>query len=126
VAADVGVAAWGRDLPGASGECALRVFNLIVPTGAVQPSRAARWRRGPSVEALLVNWLNECLYVHELEGFAVSDLQTGGHGDRECTRSSAASHRPAAPPGTVVKAAFHAVEVTETAGPGDRPGRSDI
>ena len=52
VAADVGVAAWGEDLPGCLRQCALGVFNLIVPTGAVQPLEGREVAaRGPSVEA---------------------------------------------------------------------------
>ena len=75
VAADVGVAAWGADLPGCLRQWALGVFNLIVPTVAVEPLEGREVAaRGASVEALLVNWLNECLYVHDLEGFVISDL----------------------------------------------------
>jgi SHS2 domain-containing protein len=49
VAADVGVRAWGADLAGCLRQCALGVFNLIVPVDRVRAveSReiAARARR---------------------------------------------------------------------------------
>ena len=121
VAADVGVAAWGEDLPGCLRQCALGVFNLIVPTDAVQPVETREVAaRGTPVEVLLVNWLNECLYVHELEGFVVSEVArpevtaTGVHALLRGEPVDPSRH----PRGTVVKAAtFHDLEV------GEAPGR---
>ena len=120
VAADVGVAAWGEDLPGCLRQCALGVFNLIVPTAEVQSLEGREVAaRGTSVEALLVNWLNECLYVHDLEGFVVSDISrpevttTGVHALLRGEPVDPSRH----PRGTVVKAAtFHGLEVRETPG----------
>ena len=120
VAADVGVAAWGEDLPGCLRQCALGVFNLIVPTDAVQPVETREVAaRGTPVEVLLVNWLNECLYVHELEGFVVSEVArpevtaTGVHALLRGEPVDPSRH----PRGTVVKAAtFHDLEVSETPG----------
>ena len=64
VAADVGVAAWGEDLPGCLRQCALGVFNLIVATEAVRPLESREVAaRGPSVDALL--------------GYATYDASTG-------------------------------------------------
>jgi SHS2 domain-containing protein len=118
VAADVGVRAWGRDLSACLRQCALGVFNLIVPTDAVQAvERREVAARGMSVEALLVNWLNECLYVHDIEGFVVRDVtapaitSAGVHGILHGEPVDPARH----PRGTVVKAAtFHGLEVVET------------
>ena len=120
VAADVGVAAWGEDLPGCLRQCALGVFNLIVPTDAVQPVETREVAaRGTPVEVLLVNWLNECLYVHELEGFVVSEVArpevtaTGVHALLRGEPVDPSRH----PRGTVVKAAtFHDLEVREAPG----------
>jgi SHS2 domain-containing protein len=120
VAADVGVRAWGADLGSCLRQCALGVFNLIVPTEAVQAMESREVAaRGASVEALLVNWLNECLYVHDIEGFVVRDVTvpavaaTGVHGILHGQPVDPARH----PRGTVVKAAtFHGLEVLETPG----------
>jgi SHS2 domain-containing protein len=120
VAADVGVASWGTDLPECLRQCALGVFNLIVPTDAVQPAESREVAaRGPSMEALLVNWLNECLYVHELEGFVVAEVSrpeitpAGVHALLRGEPFDLARH----PRGTVVKAAtFHDLELLETPG----------
>ena len=118
VAADVGLAAWGPDLPECLRQCALGVFNLIVPIVAVEPVESREVAaRGQSAEALLVNWLNECLYVHELEGFVVADVSrpeitpAGVHALLRGESFDLARH----PRGTVVKAAtFHALELRET------------
>lgn len=122
VAADVGVHAWGETLAACLRQCALGVFELIVPTGAVAPMETREVAaRGGAVETLLVNWLNECLYVHELEGFVVHDVRMP---EVSGTRLHSVLHGepldPARHPrGTVVKAAtFHGLEVVE------RPGRT--
>ena len=73
--AEVGLTAWGEDLAECLRQCALGVFNLIVPTASVEPLEGREVAaRGASPEALLLNWLNECLYVHDLEGFVVADV----------------------------------------------------
>jgi len=120
VAADVGIVAWGEDLPGCLRQCALGVFNLIVPTDAVKPMESREVAaRGASVDALLVNWLNECLYVHDLEGFVVSDVATpevtpaGVHALLRGEPVDPSRH----PRGTIVKAAtFHDLEVRQMPG----------
>src|SRR5205823_11991446 len=51
------------------------VFALIAPPGAVEPRDARAVRaQGESPEVLLVNWINECLYVHEIEGYLVARI----------------------------------------------------
>jgi SHS2 domain-containing protein len=119
VAPDVGVAAWAEDLPGCLRQCALGVFNLIVATDAVQPLETREVSaRGASVDVLLVNWLNECLYLHDLEGFVVSDVtrpEVGANWVHALLRGEPVD--PSRHPrGTVVKAAsFHGLEIVETA-----------
>jgi SHS2 domain-containing protein len=71
----VGVLAWAPDRAGCLRQCALGVFNLIVATPAVAARETREVAaRGASLEALVVNWLNECVYVHDLEGFVVADV----------------------------------------------------
>ena len=66
-----------------------------------------------------MNWLNECLYVHEIEGFAVARVEVDTcrdglvHGVLHGEPLDAARHRL----GTIVKAAtHHHVEVRESEG----------
>jgi SHS2 domain-containing protein len=119
VEADVGVHAWGGSRAEAFARAAEGVFALIVPVEAIAAieSREAR-AQGATIQALLVNWLNECLYVHEIEGFAVArvdvDVCRDGvvhgvlHGEPIDTRRH--------PTGTIVKAAtHHHVEIEEAA-----------
>jgi SHS2 domain-containing protein len=125
VAADVGVHAWGQDLGACLRQCALGAFNLIVPTETVQAVESREVSaRGASVEVLLVNWLNECLYVHDIEGFVVRDVTAPAvtaasvHGILHGEPVDPARH----PRGTIVKAAtFHGLEVVE--GPGQVTAR---
>ena len=76
VAADVGVKAWGSTLPEAYAQAGLGVFALIVDPASVEARQSREVSaQGESQEALLVNWLNECLYVHEIEGFVVRRIE---------------------------------------------------
>jgi SHS2 domain-containing protein len=73
---EVTVRAWGASRAEAFACAAEAVLALVVPptTITTQETREARAQGAPP-EALLVNWLNECLYVHEIEGFAVSRVE---------------------------------------------------
>ncbi len=111
VAADVGVHAWGPDLAACFRQCARGVFNLIVPLEAVRPAETRECAaQGDSPEALLVNWINELLYLHDIEAFVLHDVdpprleRDRAHGT--VTGEPVAPERH--PRGTVVKAAtFH-------------------
>jgi SHS2 domain-containing protein len=121
VPAAVGVHAWGETLATCLRQCALAVFDLIVPTRAVSAVETREVAaRGGTVDALLLNWLNECLYLHDVEGFVVHDLEmpevtpAGVHGVLHGEPGDPARH----PRGRVVKGVIpRGVEVTE------RPGR---
>ena len=120
VEADVGVAAWAPSLAEAFAEAALGVLALIVAPDSIESRQTREVRaQGESPEELLVNWINECLYVHEIEGFVARRVEVtalgGGrvhgllHGEELDTRR----HHL----GTVVKAAtFHRVAVRDAGG----------
>ena len=120
VAADVGVKAWGSTLSEAFAQTALGVFALIVDPESAEPRE---WRevqaQGETREALLVNWLNKCLYVHDIEAFVVNRIEfvvfeaTRVHARLWGEDLNPGRHRL----GTVVKAAtFHQVQVREIDG----------
>lgn len=70
VAADVGVAAWGPTLEEAFRQTGLGVFALIVDAGGIEERESRELSAsGETREHLLVNWINECLYLHDIEGF---------------------------------------------------------
>jgi SHS2 domain-containing protein len=124
VAADVGVHAWGRDMAEAFAQAALGVLALGITPQDVREQQTREVRaQGDGRETLLVSWINECLYVHEIEGFAVRrvevDRLAGGlvHGVLHGEEIDAERHSL----GTVVKAAtLHEAAVVET------PGRVEI
>lgn len=117
VAADVGVAAWGPTLAEAFAQTALGVFALIVEPRSVEPRESREVRaQGENREALLVNWLNECLLLHDIEAFVVNRIEfpvfeaTRLHGRLWGEEVDPTRHRL----GTVVKAAtFHGLEIGE-------------
>ena len=115
VDADVGVRAWGPTRAEAFAQAALGVFALIVSPDEVDEREHREVRaQADSPETLLVNWINECLYVHEIEAFVVSRVEvtacsdTVVHGRLHGEPLDAGRHRL----GTVVKAAtLHGVSV---------------
>jgi SHS2 domain-containing protein len=120
VEADVGVRAWGATRAEAFAQAALGVLALIVAPDEVEARETREVRaQGESAEALLVAWVNECLYVHEIEGFVAHRVEV-----LACTDSlvhGALHGEPLDPrrhhPGTVVKAAtMHRTSVTERGG----------
>ncbi len=120
VEADVGVRAWGPGLPEAFAQAALGVLALVVaPEDVAEREQREVRAQAASPEVLLVDWINECLYVHEIEGFAVRRVEVdrleGGlvHGVLHGEALDLRRHRP----GTVVKAAtLHRAAVREQAG----------
>ena len=74
--ADVGVRGRGPTRAEAFAQATLGVFALIVAPDEVQARehRAVR-AQADTPEALLVAWIDECLYVHEIEGFVVQAVE---------------------------------------------------
>lgn len=115
VEADVGVRAWAPTVAEAFGQTALGVFALIVDPADVESVESREVRaQGDSPETRLVNWVNECLYVHEIEGFVVRRVEVDTcdervvHGVLHGEEFDRRRHRP----GTIVKAAtLHGVVV---------------
>ena len=66
----------GPSLPEAFAQVALGVFALLVDPAAVEERDAREVRaHGTVPEMLLVNWLNECLYVLDVEGFVARRVE---------------------------------------------------
>jgi len=122
--ADVGVRAWGPDRGAAFAQAALGALALGVAPDSVEERETRDVRAQASTpEDLLVAWVNECVYVHEIEGFAVSAIDVTLCTDRlihavmHGEPIDPARHRM----GTIVKAAtFHRLGLVE------RPGRSEV
>ena len=68
----------GETLPEAFAQAALGVFSLLADPASVEERDAREVRaHGAAPEALLVNWLNECLYVLDVEGFVARRVEFG-------------------------------------------------
>ena len=102
--------AWGATRADAFASAAEGMGALIVSAADVAAAEIREVRaQGETPEALLVNWLNECLYVHEIEGFAVARVEVDTcrdglvHGVLHGEPLDPARHQL----GTIVKAATH-------------------
>jgi SHS2 domain-containing protein len=76
VEADVGIRGWGPSRAEAVAQLTLGVFSLIAAPASIEVRERREVRaqaEGP--EALLVAWVDECLYVHEIEGFVVHSVE---------------------------------------------------
>ena len=119
VAADVGIHAWAPTLEGCWRQSALGMFNLMVPLDAVAAADSREvGSQGESLELLLVNWLNDLLYLHDVEGFALRDVTTlRVEGERvHATLTGEAVDPDRHPRGVLVKAAtLHQLAVVREA-----------
>lgn len=63
-------------LPDAFARIALALFAAAVDPASVEETEVREVRaHGAGVPALLHRWLEECLYVHEVEGFACRSIE---------------------------------------------------
>ena len=120
VEADVGVRARAVDRAGAFAQAALGVLALgVAPEGVEERETRDVRAQAANVEELLVAWINECLYVHEIEGFAVHRVSV--HRVDDAIVHGVLHGEPLDPSrhqlGTVVKGVtHHHVTVAETLG----------
>jgi SHS2 domain-containing protein len=76
VEADVGIRAWGPTRAAAFAEAALGVLALTVEPASVEEREGREVRaQADGPETLLVAWIDECLYVHEIEGFVTRRVE---------------------------------------------------
>jgi SHS2 domain-containing protein len=70
------LSATGPTLPDAFARIALALFAAAVDPASVDETEVREVRaHGPDPEALLRRWLDECLYIHEVEGFACRSIE---------------------------------------------------
>jgi protein archease len=120
VEADVGVRGWGSTRAEAFAQVTRGVFALLVSPDQLQPRERREVRaQADAPESLLVTWIDECLYVHDIEGFVAHSVEmtvctdTLAHGVLHGEPVDPGRHRV----GTVVKGAtYHQVLVAEHQG----------
>lgn len=73
--ADVGIRVWADDIQGLFEEAARALFDIITDLAKVEAHQQREIAvQGAGLEELLVAWLNELLYVHEVEGLLFRDF----------------------------------------------------
>jgi len=66
----------GQTLPEAFASAALTLFAQVVALDLVEPREVREVRaHGQTLEGLLVHWIGECRYVHEIEGFVCQRIE---------------------------------------------------
>jgi SHS2 domain-containing protein len=110
------VRGWGESRAAAVAQATLGVFALLVDPAEVDAREVREIRaQADGPETLLVSWVDECLYVHDIEGFVVHAVEvmaftdTLAHGVLKGEPLDPGRHHL----GTVVKGAtYHAVTLT--------------
>lgn len=78
VTADKGIRAWGADPATAFTQAARALWSLMVEAAGVNGVRVVPVAvEAADLEALLVAWLNELLYLYEARGFIGADCTIG-------------------------------------------------
>lgn len=76
VEADIGVTGWGPTMAEAFRQTGLGVFALMVAPGDIEERVMSEVpAAGENREALLVNWINDCLCLHDIEGFVARRIE---------------------------------------------------
>ncbi len=74
--ADVEVRGWGGTRGEAFAQATLGVFAVLIAPDAIQSSEQREVRaQADTAETLLAAWIEECLYVHEIEGFVARAVE---------------------------------------------------
>jgi SHS2 domain-containing protein len=75
VTADKGIRAWGRNLPEVFVNVARGMWSLMVEPGTARAEQMLPVKvEASDRETLLVAWLNELLYLHEVEEFVAAEF----------------------------------------------------
>jgi SHS2 domain-containing protein len=118
--ADIGIIAYGHDLAEAFANSAYAMFSLIADLDGVAGETCRDINvQAPDREALLVSWLNELLYLFDVEHiifstFEITSLNQNNLKARVCgEKVNISRHRMK----SAVKAAtYHLLKVEKTAG----------
>jgi SHS2 domain-containing protein len=74
--ADIGIKAWGDSLPELFAQAARAVLDLITDTSAVRRDMTLELEvEGGDIEGLLVNWLNEIIFLHEARELVFAEAE---------------------------------------------------
>jgi SHS2 domain-containing protein len=113
--ADVGIRAWGDSAEELFEQAARGLLDI---SGAWRPGGGKEQPielESGDLGGLLVDWLNEILYLQETRNAVISDLQVASVAGNGLTASIALAERPEEIEGTAVKAVtYHQLKVVDT------------
>ena len=74
--ADIGIKAWGRSLPELFTNAAYAVLDIIADTSHIRKEITLEVEvRGDDLGGLLVNWLNEIIFLHEARELLFAEVE---------------------------------------------------
>ena len=113
--ADLAIRVRGGDLPELFANAAYAMFCQLADLERLTPSMMRQVVvQGWDHESLLVNWLNELLYLHETRGEVYTDFQVEALTPQRL--QATVRGVPTAEVRTIIKAAtYHGLSITETA-----------
>ncbi|MFU8796514.1 MAG: archease [Dehalococcoidia bacterium] len=77
--ADVGIVAYGRDVEELFANAAMALFSLITDVDSVEEKvRLNTEVGGDGIENLLVNWLNELIYIFDVQRILFRRIEVAG------------------------------------------------
>ncbi|MFQ6014329.1 MAG: archease [Anaerolineae bacterium] len=111
--ADLAIRVYGRDLRELFTNAACGLFSLMAELPAEESVRREITLEGSDYETLLVDWLNELIYLHEVEGetyshFAIETLSPRGLKTRVAGGPTIRKTR------AIKAATFHDLSIEET------------
>ncbi len=112
--ADMAMRAYGRDMKELFANAAYGMFSLMADLSSITPAVHRRVHlQAPDQEALLVDWLNELLYLHEAEGEVYCSFDIQALSPTELSATVEGEKTEAVT--KVIKAAtFHDLEIART------------
>ena len=109
--ADIALRAYGKDMQELFGNAAFAMFSQMADLEKVPPTvRRPVEVRGYDYASLLVNWLNELLFLHETQGEVYSEVDIEALQPKQLSATVAGDHVEQVL--TLIKAAtFHGLEI---------------
>ena len=91
--ADIGVKAWGDNLPQAFEVAGYSMFDIITDAESIEPIMEREIKlEADDLEQLLVDWLSELLFILEVEGILFSKFEVSLETEGEIKKLAATIH----------------------------------
>lgn len=113
--ADVGIRAWGGSVEELFEQAARGLLDITGALGSAGGKKRSIELESGDLGGLLVDWLNEILYLQETRDAVISDLEVSSVAGNSLAATIALAERPEEIEGTAVKAVtYHQLKVEES------------